>query len=277
MFPYQMISRLGDCEIEKLARFNHKPPVLYELIDAYLNYDADEDDQVPVTELASEGRGLIFDFAYPLSSHVNRATFETNIINKFLTRRIGRTTFTDFKIALSVRMNEIMPYYNKLFDSLDGWDLFNDGYSLTRTVTNSATSQSTDSSNASNTSTSSNSSQSSGTDSASNTSDRRQSDTPENELSDIRDGKYVKVYNYDQNANLSTTASSASNSGTNNTTSTASGINNSSSAGSTSENLTKTPENKMAIYAEFLQNSQKIYTMIYRELESLFFQIPDGF
>ena len=34
---------------------------------------------------------------------------------------------TAFKIALNVKLNEIMPVYNKMFDFLDGWDLFNDG------------------------------------------------------------------------------------------------------------------------------------------------------
>ncbi len=54
------------------------------------------------------------------------------ILNKFLTRRIGFDTVTAFKIQLNVKMNEIMPKFNKLFNSLENWDIFNDGEIIER-------------------------------------------------------------------------------------------------------------------------------------------------
>ena len=38
-------------------------------------------------------------------------------------RRIGQETFTAFQIQLNAKLNEIMPYYNMMIDSIDGLDI----------------------------------------------------------------------------------------------------------------------------------------------------------
>ena len=199
------------------------------------------------------GKELFFDFDYPLATGINKDDFEVMILNHFLMRRIGYETVTAFKIALDVKLNEIMPLYNKLFESIENWNLFNDGETINRNVINN--------SNSINTNTNTNITTSNGT--TNNTSDRRFSETPENKLSDIRDGNYVSEYNYDQD-----------NGSVNNTTNSNTNANSSTSDNaSTSENIVRTPGNKMELYAEFLKNRQNIYTMIFKDLDPLFYQI----
>jgi len=209
------------------------PPTLYRLLNSIVNFDAEE--TTKIKNLASAGREDIFDFDYPLSTHVDKEDFEVMILNHFLMRRIGYDTLNAFKIALNVKMNEIMPMYNKMFDMLDGWNIFNDGEITSRTVTDSGT-------NSLNNITTSQ-----------NTSDRRYSDTPQNQLQNVRDGKYITDYNYDT-ANGSVSSSSA---GTD--------------SRSTLESITRTPSDKMKLYREFIENKKSIMTMIFEDLDVLFY------
>ena len=209
------------------------PPTLYRLLNSIVNFNAEE--QTKIKNLAAAGREDIFDFEYPLSTHVQKEDFEVMILNHFLMRRIGYDTLNAFKIALDVKLNEIMPIYNKMFDMLDGWDIFNDGEVTSRTVTDSGT-------NSLNNITTSQ-----------NTSDRRYSETPQNQLQNIRDGKYITDYNYDTD-NGSVSSSTA---GTD--------------SRSTLESITRTPSDKMKLYREFIENKKSIMTMIYEDLDSLFY------
>lgn len=201
------------------------PPTIYRLLNSIVNFDAEE--QTKIKNLAAAGREDIFDFDYPLSTHVDKEDFEVMILNHFLMRRIGYDTLNAFKIALDVKMNEIMPMYNKMFDMLDGWDIFNDGETILESGTNSLNNITT----------------------SSNTSDRRYSDTPQQQLQNVQDGKYITDYNYDQD----------------------SGNVSSSTAGNDSRTITRTPSDKMKLYKEFIENKKSIMTMIFEDLEPLFY------
>lgn len=225
----------------KLGISNDEPPTIYALLNSYVNFDKEKDEQIKIKDLPMAGKEMFFDFDYPLATGINKDDFEVMILNHFLMRRIGYETVTAFKIALDVKLNEIMPMYNKLFESINGWNLFTDGENVNRNVINNNSST--------------NSSSSNGT--TNSTSDRRFSNTPENKLSDVRNGDYVSEYSYDQDsgsANNSTNSSSTD-------------------SGSTSENIVRTPHNKMELYTEFLKNRQNIYTMIFKDLDPLFYQI----
>lgn len=232
MFPYDlyMFSPLIP-NLHKLAKVNNDPPTVYSLLESYVNYGKEE--KTKISDLAKAGRSMFFDFEYPLSSHVSKEDFETMIINHYIMRRIGYETVTAFKIALNVKLNEIMPRYNKLFDCLDGWDLFNSGETVTRNQQDNRTTSSNGTAN--------------------NTSDQRFSDTPQNELDDVRDGKYVSQYSY--NTDQATTT------------------NNINDQGNVNETITRSPADKINLYNEFLKNSQNIYTMIFRDLDVLFYQL----
>lgn len=201
------------------------PPTLYRILNSIVNYDAEE--QTKIKNLASEGREDIFDFEYPLSSNIEKEDFEVMILNHFLMRRIGYDTVNAFKIALNVKMNEIMPIYNKMFDMLDGWDIFNDGERVTESGNNSLNNITT----------------------SQNISDRRYSDTPQQQLTNVQDGKYITDYNYDTD----TGSVSASTMGTD------------------SRIITRTPSDKMKLYKEFIENKKSIMTMIFEDLDSLFY------
>ena len=209
------------------------PPTLYRLLNSLVNYDALE--QTKIKNLAAAGREEIFDFDYPLSENVDKEDFEVMILNHFLMRRIGYDTLNAFKIALDVKLNEIMPMYNKMFDMLENWNIFNDGERVTRTVTDAGTNS------LNNTTTSQN------------TSDRRYSDTPQNQLSNVRDGKYITDYNYDTDNGSVSSLSSGTDSR------------------NTSETIIRTPSDKMKLYKEFIENKKSIMTMIFEDLEPLFY------
>ena len=209
------------------------PPTLYRLLNSIVNYDAEE--TTKIKNLAAAGREDIFDFEYPLSTNVDKEDFEVMILNHFLMRRIGYETLNAFKIALNVKMNEIMPMYNKMFDMLENWNIFNDGERVTRTVTDAGT-------NSLNNMTTSQ-----------NTSDRRYSDTPQNQLQNVRDGKYITDYNYDTDNGSVSSLSSGTDSR------------------NTSETIIRTPSDKMKLYKEFIENKKSIMTMIFEDLEPLFY------
>ena len=117
---------------------NPKPPTLYAIMNSIANYDVEE--KTKIRNLAKATHEKIFDFEYPLSSKVNKEDFECQILNHFIMRRIGQETFTAFQIFLENKLNEILPYYNILFDSLADYNLFNDGEVITRNRTDNGTS-----------------------------------------------------------------------------------------------------------------------------------------
>lgn len=217
----------------KLAKVNNDPPTIYSLLNAYVNYGKEESEQVKIKDLARTGRSMFFDFDYPLSTHVNKEDFETLILNHYIMRRIGYETVTAFKIALMVKLNEIMPRYNKLFDCLDGWNLFESGETVTREQHDNRTTNSNATTN--------------------NTSDQRFSDTPQNEIQDVKDGKYVSNYSF--NTDEATNESEIND------------------EGEVNETITRTPADKLNLYQKFLSESQNIYTMIFRDLDVLFYQL----
>lgn len=222
-------------QMRKLANSYDEPPTVYALLNSYVNFA--NDTPVKIADLAKAGRAAFFDFEYPLTDKISREDFETMILNHFIMRRIGYETVTAFKIALNVKLNEIMPMYNKMFDSIWDWNIFADGETTTRDYTEDRTT------NGNNTVTSNA------------TSDQRSSDTPQNQIDDVKSGKYVSNYEFDTD------------------------ISNSNSTNKVTDNnnilevVKKSPSDKMRLYSEFLKNRQNIYTMIFKDLDVLFYQI----
>ena len=220
---------------------NHKPPTLFSICESicYTNGTPSR-----IMKLAENSRAEIFrDVEYPLTSKLNKEQFEINIINHFLMRRIGQETLRAFQLTLSNKLNEIMPYYNKLFDMLEGWDIFSDGEEVTRTSENSSNAKASNYSNSK----------------TENTSDRRYSDMPDNRLNDIRNGSYLTDYNYDTNQTGSEDISTGDSSSTSNVI----------------ENIKRTPADKLSLYKEFIDNQKSIYTKLYKDLEPCFYGLLD--
>ena len=202
-----------------------RPPQLFDLLNSMVNFDREE--QVKISDLPSVASPMVFDFSYPLSTKVNKQDFETMILKKFFNRRIGYETYTSWKMALDVKLNEIMPTYNKLFDALDSWDLFKDGENYTRTIDNTT-----------------------GTE-TNNTNTVKNSNLPQNEIQEIDDGNYMTNY------------TKATNNGKGSGTS------------KTTEKYEKDSDNKLEIYNSFLQNRANIMSLIFKDLDSLFYGLSN--
>ena len=225
---------LGFPEIPEIS---FKPPKLYDLMDSLVNYDKEDSERISAPNLAESCHKQIFDFDYPLNSNINKDKFEVDILNHYIMRRIGFETFTAFQIQLCNKLNEIMPIYNKMFDAFADWNLFQDGEEVTRNVTDAGQSQMNSSSN------------------GNSSSDRRYSNTPQNQLSDVRNGTYVTDYNYDTNTD-STSSQTSGNDSRN-----------------TAETISRTPADKIKVYEEFMTNVHHIMTLIYKELDLLFYSL----
>ena len=162
-----------------------------------------------------------------------KASFEENFLSHYMFRRIGYDTYMSFKIHLKNKLNEIMSKYNAMFDEFSNLDFLGVNETHTRTISGSSSSQS---------------SGTSGT-----TSDNRYSDTPENQLTDVQNGTYLTDYTY----NSQTGSSSASASGTSSST----------------ETITIHRGDSTDEYLKYQEKILNIYTMIYKECDSLFYGI----
>ena len=70
-----------------------------------------------ISDIIANSRNKVFDFSYPIFDESYRSVLETKIIKHFYTREICTETVGQWKHFLDMRMNEIMPYYNKLYES----------------------------------------------------------------------------------------------------------------------------------------------------------------
>lgn len=231
-----------------------KPPTMYSILNSIVNGLKEDEDYTKIKDLAKEGRTTIFNFDYPLSNKISKEEFETNILKHYLMRRINFDTVTAFRISLDAKLNEIMPYYNKMFDALVDWDLF-EGEKLVREGTENRTGENTNNTK----NTLENESQ---TD-TNTISDRRNSELPQNQLQELRDGNYVTDYNYDTGTNHGEDKSTSNG--------------NSESTGTTKddniyhETITRTANDKINILKEMEQNIKSVYTLIYKDLDVLFY------
>ena len=70
-----------------------------------------------VGEIIEKARPKIFDFHYPIFSEDYKPVLENKILMHYYTREISEETYGLWKLRLRAKMNEIMPYYNQLYNS----------------------------------------------------------------------------------------------------------------------------------------------------------------
>lgn len=70
-----------------------------------------------VDEVIRSSLFKIFDFEFPIFDESYRSVLETKILKHYYTREIGFETVGLWKMKLNTKLNEIMPYYNKLYES----------------------------------------------------------------------------------------------------------------------------------------------------------------
>lgn len=224
------------------------PPTLYSVMQSIVNGNKDEsEEQTKIADLSKNARSTIFNFDYPLTNKVSKETFETTILNHYINRRIGFETVTLFRIKLNAKINEIIPVVNMMFDSFDGWDLFNTGETTLRTLENRT-------SNQSNTTMTNNSETTSES-----TSDNRFSELPQDEIEDIQNGSYMTDYRlvHDEASSTDSSSSTGASSGT--------------STSNDTERIERSVQNKVELMKEFQQNITTVYKYVYSQLDELFF------
>lgn len=219
---------------------NIEPPTIYAILQSIVNFGKEEKTKVP--DLAKEGRAKIFNFDYPLTNKINKEKFECMILNHFLMRRINFETVLIFQIQLENKLNEIMPFYNKLFESIDGWNIFED--EIHDLESNTTSTDNTNSTN--NVSTSSDD-------------DVRNSNMPQGLIENVKDGSYLTNYTYSQSNSNSDSSSNTNSNGTNKNI--------------LHETRNRTPSEKLEIYKAFQNEVKNVYTLLYKELEPLFYSI----
>lgn len=70
-----------------------------------------------IDDIVGIAREHIFDFYYPIFDEDYRAPLEKKILKHFYTREICEETYGLWKLRLDDRMNMLMPYVNKLYES----------------------------------------------------------------------------------------------------------------------------------------------------------------
>lgn len=83
---------------------------VYAGLDESVGYDS-------IDDVISKAREKVFDFNYPIFDEAYRSVLETKILEHYYTREICEETVGLWKLRLKTKMNEIMPYYNQLYES----------------------------------------------------------------------------------------------------------------------------------------------------------------
>lgn len=109
-----------------------------------------------VNDIIQRAIPKVFDFDFPIYDDAYRNVLCTKILKHYYTREIGAETVGLWKLWLDTRLNEIMPYYNQLynsamikFDPMHDVDLSTE-YLKTNDGTNNTTGNSTENSSGNN-------------------------------------------------------------------------------------------------------------------------------
>lgn len=244
----------------------------------------------------------IFTFTFPIFDENYRTVLEKKILKHFYTREIGEETVGLWKLRLDTKLNEIMPYYNKLYRSelLE----FNPLYTanLTRTkktdydsnrnenenISDTSSSNRTTSNNSEVDNTNNSTSTGTGSETSNNTSTDLYSDTPQGALSGVESNTYLtnarKVTdNGSTSSNTSNTNSftgkvESSENGTDNSTGTYGRIRDNTDALTSTEDYLETiigyeGTSASDLILKFRETFLNIDMMIINDLEDLFFQL----
>ena len=74
-------------------------------------------DYSEIPAVIEEALPKLFDFDYPIFDPAYKNVLETKIVKHFWFREIGQETYGKFHFYLDTLMNEVMPYFNKLYES----------------------------------------------------------------------------------------------------------------------------------------------------------------
>lgn len=212
----------------------------------------------------------IFNFSFPIFDEKYRTILEKKILKHFYTREICEETVGLWKLRLDTKLNEIMPYYNKLYKSelLEFNPLYTSNltrtkktdYDSNRNTSNNGTVKSTSENNGSDTITNSN------------VNIDLFSDTPQGALTGIENETYLT------NARKTTDSGKSSSSTTNSITGNVTNSDSGTDALNSTEDYLETVigfEGSSAsdLLIKYRDTFLNIDMMIIEDLETLFFQL----
>lgn len=260
-----------------------------------------------VSDVLEKSWSKVFDFDFPMFDEQYRSVLCQKILLHYYTREISAETVGLWKLWLRRRMNEIMPYYNKLYESekfkfdpmtdVDLTTTHKGSGSNAGTVDNTGNDVREGSGNSTNKGTvgdsgkTTRSGSGSGTGGNNATSTKAFSDTPMGQLQQVKDMKYLSSAQVDTDSNSQTSSYKDSEESTNANTQTrdlADTFTNSETIARTNtetRDLTSTDEyvqtvkgktsgaSYMKLVAEFRKNLLNIDNMIIEELSDLFFHL----
>ena len=242
-----------------------------------------------VNSIIQKAREKIFSFNYDIFSESYKNILETKILKHFYLREIAYETYGIFKLKLENKMQQLMPYYNKLYLSEDSITEplkdFSRSHTTNRTddTTTSEKNSGTNNTSTTNATTSNITSNASSENKSESVSEKknRYSDTPQGGLTGIENDTYLTNVTLDNSSDRNNANASEKNI-------TDETLNNSQTIANTNSN-DKTLTNKLTSVFEELEsgNNQSqsdlllkyretfinIDMMIINELEELFLQI----
>lgn len=74
-------------------------------------------DDMTIYQIVQRAAPEIFDFNYPVFDNSYKLPLEIKILKHFYTREICAETYKRWQLFLDTTLNEIMPYYNKLYEA----------------------------------------------------------------------------------------------------------------------------------------------------------------
>lgn len=86
------------------------------VLESYAGLDESADGD-RVEEIIASALPSLFDFTLPIFDSNYASVLETKICRHYYTREIGYETVGRFKLGLRTKLIEILPYYNKLYES----------------------------------------------------------------------------------------------------------------------------------------------------------------
>lgn len=272
-------------------------------------------DQTNVDTVIDSAIPKVFNFSFPIFSEDYRKTLEHHILQHFYTREIAFQTVGRWKLGLQQKLNDIMPYYNKLYESQElDVDPFNNidvtetsesiGNSTTKNnVTRNGTSTTAGTTETDDTDNGTSTTETSGTTTTNNKQETTSShtdafsDTPQGTLSNVDNLTYLTEYRkIGENNNVTDigeqTTNGSSDVSTHNEANSTTTTNSKTDSDSTetengettsNDNYTKTIKGKNTgtSYSELIMAYRETFLnidmMIIEELEELFLQIYDPF
>lgn len=153
-----------------------------------------------VEQTIQEAIPKVFDFDFPIFDEEYRNVLCTKILKHYYTREIGEETVSLWKLRLDTTLNEIMPYYNRMYESAKmDFDPLND-VDVTTTDKRTTTGEGSGTANGSSTSNA--------------TSWNLYAETPQGGLEGVESGKYLTTATKDTNDGSSCTETSSTSNST---------------------------------------------------------------